>query len=165
MTLKPLVQSASIIAVFLSLSTSSIAGGFTLFQPIADLDVRDIASEVTDEFIKKFPVRQWKIFLYSTAGTTANGTAYCYAIAGVTKKDDDRVPRKVYEAVIISPPEKSSMTEGRKYALQTQCAKNAIENMMSVRNLEVYLPQNALTTATPTGALVTGTPPGRGVKP
>jgi hypothetical protein len=82
------------------------------------------------------------VFLFSDAGMTSGGTPYCYAIAGVSPKGSDRFPTNRYTRFIQSQ-DKEVLRTAKKRAWAIDCARNAVENMMTEDLDTLYEPDTA----------------------
>lgn len=124
-------------------SMSAVAGVYNAvaFGPAKGADIRD---QVPDAFTKRYPADMWSVFLFSDAGMTSGGTPYCYAIAGVSPKGSDKFPINRYTHFIQSQ-DQEVMTAAKKRAWAIDCARNAVENMMTDDLDTLYEPDTPTT--------------------
>lgn len=118
-----------IAAALVACCSPAVAGVYNTvaFGPAKGADIRD---QVPDAFTKLYPADKWSVFLFSDAGMTSSGTPYCYAIAGVSPKGSDKFPINRYTHFIQSQ-DKEVMTVAKKRTWAIDCARNAVENMMT----------------------------------
>lgn len=99
----------------------------------------DIAPVVTDKFTEAYPVAKYKIWLMTNVGTNGQGDLYCTAIAGVTLRHTHETPLQRYFETIIRH-NGGSPTVGQQHALAAECARGAVDDMMSDKMSHIYAP-------------------------
>jgi hypothetical protein len=115
-----------------AIAACSLSAGAGTFNTVAfglakGSDIRD---QVPDAFTKRYPSDKWSVFLFTEAGMTSGGTPYCFAIAGVSPKGSDKFPINRYTHFIQSQ-DHEVLTAAKKRAWAIDCARNAVENMMT----------------------------------
>lgn len=121
-----------------TISVNAQAGQFRT-EYWGDATGTDIAQVVTDKFTEAYPVAKYKIWLMTDVGTNGQGDVYCTAIAGVTLRHTHETPVNRYSETIIRH-NGGSPTVGQRHALAAQCARGAVNNMMSDKMSNIYAP-------------------------
>lgn len=126
-------------ALALAAPLGAVAGPFNAVT-YGSVGAKDIASEVTDEFTKKFPTAKWSIFVWATSGVTNKGMPYCSAIAGVVPKGSPQFPLLRYESLKMDTNQTTTLNVGELRTWAVDCARSAVSNMMSDNLNDIYKP-------------------------